>query len=317
MSSGTFLIAFSLASAQAGPVTIPLFSVDPAAIEAQSPSVPAASEEKTGDPSAADPQTAKPASPEAASEPPGPDDTIVVTAKPGSPAVDPLQGLNVKSYAVVQSVDKAVTGPMARTYKKSVPSPVRSGLRNVLANLEEPVVFLNYLLQLKPGKSAETLGRFAINSTIGAAGLFDVAKRRPFGLPHRTNGFGYTLGYYGVKPGPYMYLPLMGPTTVRDFGGRLLDLSLLPVAIGKPFSELAYVIPVTTIRLIDERAEADEGIQERTSGSSDPYSAVRADYLRRRQAEIDALHGQSRDERQPSSKSETPDEGAVFPPPAG
>jgi phospholipid-binding lipoprotein MlaA len=117
-----------------------------------------------------------------------------------------MRGLNTTSFKVTQSVDKAVTGPVARGYKKTIPSPVRSGLRNALRNLGEPVVAVNYLLQLKPAKSLETLGRLAINSTAGVAGLFDVAKKRPFNLPYRMNGFAYTLGYYGVKPGP-LYVP--------------------------------------------------------------------------------------------------------------
>ena len=104
-------------------------------------------------------------------------------------------------------------------------------------------------MQLKPRKSLETLGRFAINSTAGIAGLFDVSKNRPINLPRRVNGFAYTLGYYGVKPGPYMYLPLIGPTTVRDLVGRVGDISLLPVVVGGPFSDPAIVAPATVIRL--------------------------------------------------------------------
>ncbi|MGF7149010.1 phospholipid-binding lipoprotein MlaA [Sphingomonas zeicaulis] len=230
-------------------------------------------------------------------EPPQPaqpqDGTIVVTARSEAPPSDPLRGINAQSFAVVQSVDEAVTGPVARAYSRVVPSPVRSGLRNALGNLQEPIVALNYLLQLKPGKSAETLGRFAINSTIGVAGLFDVAKRQPFNLPRRNNGFGYTLGYYGVKPGPYLYLPLMGPTTVRDLVGRIGDLSVLPVAVGRPFDDPAFVLPTTTIRLVDERAQADGAIRRVREGAADPYAAVRENYLRTRQAEIDALHGRT------------------------
>ncbi len=109
--------------------------------------------------------------------------------------------------------------PVAKAYKKSLPKPVRSGIRNFLNNLGEPIVFLNYLLQLKPGKAFETLGRFAINSTIGIGGLVDVAKKEPFNLPHRRNGFANTLGYYGVDSGSYLYLPIIGATTVRDLVG--------------------------------------------------------------------------------------------------
>lgn len=299
MSISAFTIALQLVVAQSNPGSGPPVAPTPPAVEHQNVPARTAPAPEMADQPGADLQAANPANPESAIEPPAPVDTIVVTARQSPPPGDPLQALNAKSFSVVQSVDEAVTGPVARTYKKSVPSPVRSGLRNFLGNLEEPVVFLNYLLQLKPGKSAETLGRFAINSTIGGAGLLDVAKRRPFKLPHRRNGFGYTLGYYGVKPGPYMYLPLIGPTTVRDLGGRLIDLSVLPMAVGKPFSELAFVVPTTTVRLIDERAEADDEIRTVRDGDADPYSAVRAHYLRERQAEIDALRGKHPQDRAP------------------
>lgn len=216
---------------------------------------------------------------------------IVVTAKPAPPPGDPLEQVNVKSFEAVQAVDKAVVGPVALAYKDAVPSPVRSGLRNVLSNLREPVVFLNFLLQLKPGKAAETLGRFAINSTIGAAGLFDIAEKRPFNLPRRPNGFADTLGYYGVKPGPYFYLPLVGPTTLRDMVGDGLDTLVLPLSIGKPFSEPAYVTSTYAIRSLDERAEFDEQLHRLRDGTADPYAATREYYLQMRQAEIDELRG--------------------------
>ena len=282
MSMSALMMALPLVSAQADVDSVPQWRPEPPVIGQRSDPPPTGATEAPGE---------MPMGPGSPIEPAEPDDAIVVTASPDAVAADPLRVLNAQSFSVVQAVDEAVTGPVALTYERAVPSPVRSGFRNFLRNIQEPIVFLNYLLQLKPGKSAETLGRFAINSTIGGAGLFDVAKRTPFNLPHRANGFSYTLGYYGVKPGPYMYLPLMGPTTVRDLAGRLVDLSVLPVAVGQPFSEPAFVIPTTVIRLIDERAEADGEMRELLHGATDPYSAVREDYLHTRQAEIDALRG--------------------------
>ncbi|MDI1295677.1 MAG: VacJ family lipoprotein, partial [bacterium] len=150
-------------------------------------------------------------------EPVQPD--IVVTASSGKGVSDPLAGVNAASFDAAQAVDAAIVGPVALAYKTKVPEPVRNGLRNFLYNLREPSIFVNYLLQLKPGKAAETVGRFAVNSTIGVAGLFDFAKRRPFHLPRRPNGFADTFGYYGIRTGPYLFLPLFGPTTVRDLIG--------------------------------------------------------------------------------------------------
>lgn len=246
------------------------------------------------------------ATPVAPSEPPAlptpasTADEIVVTAQPKAPPGDPLQQVNIKSFEAIDTVDKAVVGPVARAYKDSVPNPIRSGLRNFLGNLAEPVASLNFLLQLKPGKAAETLGRFTINSTIGVAGLLDVAKKRPFKLPRRPNGFANTMGYYGVKPGPYFYLPLVGPTTLRDLTGNWIDNLVLPVAVGKPFNEPAYVVSTYVVGSIDERAEFDEQRKKLRAGPTSPYAATREYYLQTRQAEIDALHGRHDDAAKPA-----------------
>lgn len=171
-----------------------------------------------------------------------------------------------------------------------MPRPIRKGLRNFLHNLGEPIVFLNFMLQLKPDKAAETLGRFAINTTLGIGGVVDVAKRKPFNLPHRRNGFANTLGYYGVKPGPYFFLPLIGSTTLRDFIGNRLDLLVLPLAIGRQLQRPEFVIPVAVLTELDHRIEFDDELRA-IRATKDPYVAQRIYYLRKRQAEIDALHG--------------------------
>jgi len=226
---------------------------------------------------------------------------------------DPLEQINAKTYAITQDVDKAVVAPVARSYSKTIPAPVRSGLRNFFNNLAEPVVFLNYLLQIKPGKAAETLGRFAINTTVGAAGLFDMAKRRPFKLPLRRNGFANSLGYYGVKPGPFLYLPLVGPTTVRDLIGLWVDKLVLPVAVRKPFNQAYYTIPATIIGSIDYRVEYDAQLRKQQD-DPDPYAAARRDYLQSRQAEIDALHGKKEAMQTPAPDAATPGQGPLVRP---
>ena len=95
-------------------------------------------------------------------------------------------------------MDDAVIAPVARAYKRGLSDDVRDGIRNAINNIDEPIVFVNFLLQLKIGKAFETAGRFAINSTVGVAGIMDVAKKKPFNLPRRSNGLADTLGYYGV-----------------------------------------------------------------------------------------------------------------------
>jgi phospholipid-binding lipoprotein MlaA len=247
-------------------------------------------------PKAAEP---KPAEAEAPDQPPS-SEGLSGTALPGADAEeeivvlgrtrrgDPLEPLNAQSFAATQAVDEAVMGPVARAYKNSVPRPIRDGLRNFLANLREPVVAANYLLQLKPGKTIETLGRFALNSTAGAAGLVDVAKRRPFNLPRRRNGFANTLGYYGVKPGPFFFMPLIGPTTLRDLVGNGIDQFASPLGMIKPFNRPAFTIPVAGLSALDFRAEFDEQLTT-LRATADPYASVRKHYLTGREAEIDAL----------------------------
>lgn len=219
---------------------------------------------------------------------------IVVTANQGPPKGDPIAVVNEVSFGAVQSVDKAIIAPIAYGYRDGLPAPIRDGMHNVLNNLDEPVVFLNFLLQLKIGKAAETVGRFAINSTIGVAGLFDFAKKHPINLPRRPNGLADTLGYYGVGPGPYLFLPVFGSTTVRDLLGRVVDLSLLPATVGKPFTNPIVSGTKGVLSSIDDRVENDV-ILTRIQESGNPYAAMREYYLMKRQAEIDVLKGKRPD----------------------
>ncbi len=240
--------------------------------------------------------------------------TIIVTARPRAPKIDPLQELNVDSFEVIQGVDEAIVGPVALHYKETIPEPVRDGLRNFISNLGEPVVFLNYLLQLKPGKAVETLGRFALNTTVGIGGLIDVAKRPPFNLPNRSNGFANTLGYYGVKPGPFLFLPLVGPTTLRDVFGGGLDLLVLPFSVGKPFNQLTYTLPGSIISSLDSRAEYDQQLVKLREESGDFYTATRAFYLQKRQNEINELRGIMPQETEPNPIIITPEDSTISPP---
>ncbi len=242
-------------------------------------------------PQAPDQQTAQPAA-ATAPAPAGPaEGEILVTGRAGPPPDDPLSAVNETSFKAVQAVDSALVGPASKVYEKGLPRPVRKGIRGVLRNLTEPVVFVNYLLQLKPGKAAETLGRFALNSTVGIGGIIDVAAKKPFNLPYRVNGFGYTMGYYGIGTGPYLYLPLIGPTTLRDVTGRILDLSLVPTAVGKPFNTPYYSVTNGVLKSLDDRVEFDQMLRRLREECVNPYDAEREWYLATRAAEIEALHG--------------------------
>ncbi|MBC2666472.1 VacJ family lipoprotein [Novosphingobium flavum] len=227
-----------------------------------------------------------PASDPAAAPPPVDDQVdIVVTARAKSPT-DPFARINVESFKAIQAVDQAVVGPVAMGYKKTVPKPVRDGLRNFLRNLEEPVSFVNYVLQLKPGRAAKSLGRFTLNTTVGVAGLIDVAKRKPFNLPYKPNGFGNTLACYGVGNGPYFFLPLVGPITLRDLVGLTLDKGFIPAVAGKPFNKSYYAIPTGIIDSLNDRIEIDGQLNRLREESPDPYVAMRELYMKQRLAEI-------------------------------
>ncbi|WP_454883400.1 MlaA family lipoprotein [Sphingomonas oryzagri] len=213
---------------------------------------------------------------------------IVVSAPPRPTRADPMERINIKTFSTMQDIDRGVVLPVADGYRKALPTPVRDGLHNFLGNLDEPIIFLNFVAQHKIGKAGETFGRFAINSTLGVAGLFDRARKHPFNLPHRPNGFADTMGFYGIGPGPFMFLPIVGPTTLRDLGGGFVDRLVLPLGIGAPFNQLAFTLPAGIAKGLDHRVRFDGELQIQRQ-SDQPYVSARDYYLARRQAEIDHL----------------------------
>lgn len=221
---------------------------------------------------------------------------IVVEGEIGPPKSDPLESVNEDSYRITQAVDKAVLEPVAYAYRDGLPEPIRDGLGNVVRNLGEPSNALNFLLQGKVGKAFGTLGRLAINTTLGVGGLFDVARKPRIGLPYRRNGFANTMGYYGVGPGAYLYLPITGATTVRDLIGNTLDQALLPFAVGKPFNKPAYAATYFVVNGLDQRLAFDEEIAQ-IEASDDPYLMRRQTYLAQRRRDIAALKGEPMSER--------------------
>ena len=216
-----------------------------------------------------------------------PAETVVI----GRRRNDPLRAVNAVSFQLTQRVDEMVVAPVAHAYERVTPRPVRTGIRNFLRNLREPIAFANFLLQLKIGKAAETVGRFAINSTVGILGVVDVARRCPFNLPYRPNGFSDTLGVYGVKEGPYLFLPLIGPTTLRDIAGGAIDGIASPLAIGGPFRNRGYIVASNAFRVLNQRVEMDDELKE-VRESDDPYAERRNRYLQRREDRIARLKGE-------------------------
>ena len=223
-------------------------------------------------------------------EPPLDENVIVVEGTYGPPESDPMERINEESYRITQQLDEVFVEPVAYAYRDGLPTPLRDGLGNVVRNLGEPNNALNFLLQGKFGKTFETLGRLMINSTLGLGGLIDIAEKPGIGLPHRRNGFGNTLGFYGVGPGPYLYLPVTGATSARDIVGSGLDQLLLPVAVGAPFNKPEFGVPYFVVNSLDSRLEVDEEL-ERIGETINPYAARRDTYLYRREREIAELKG--------------------------
>lgn len=240
-----------------------------------------------------------------------PPPTVRVVAPHTHAPGDPYERFNRGMFRRHQSFDRHILRPAALAYKHVVPAFLRGAFRHIISNLGEPVVFVNYLLQGKPGKAAETLGRFTINSTLGLAGAVDVAKLPGVKLPHRPNGLGDTLGFYGVKPGPYLFLPFIGPTDLRDLFGGQADGFLLPVAVGHPFDQAKFDVPRALVSGLDQRAEADADLHALLDDAVDPYATLRSVYLQDRAGEIAQLKGR------PAASTTAPELGEPLADPGG
>jgi phospholipid-binding lipoprotein MlaA len=219
-------------------------------------------------------------------------DPVKVRARHSRTPGDPIEGVNRSLFSVHQFLDRIFFRPVAMAYKAIVPKVVRTGIRHVISNLTEPVVFLNDVLQLKPKRAVRTFGRFAINTTLGVGGIIDVAKGEK--LPHRDNGLGNTLGRYGVGPGPYLFIPLVGPTDLRDLIGGQVDGGILPLAVGDPFNRTAFILPYVALGGLDQRVEADNDLKVLLGGAADPYATLRSVYLQSRAADVSEVrHGKT------------------------
>ncbi len=198
---------------------------------------------------------------------------------------DPWERLNRRGFAINQSLDRILIRPLSIVARGLTPGPIGVALHNFLANLHEPVVFLNDLLQIRPRQAAASLARLVINSTVGLAGIIDVATH--VGVPPHPNGFGDTLGRYGVGPGPYVFLPFLGPSDVRDLLGSGVDVVSTPLFyIYYPY-KTDVGVTLAAIGGLDTRAEADEDLKTLLDNAADPYATLRSTYLQMRQGEID------------------------------
>ncbi|WP_158912536.1 VacJ family lipoprotein [Caulobacter sp. S45] len=206
------------------------------------------------------------------------------TALDEASAPDRFEKVNRVVFYANGALDFIVIRPAAMTYKRVTPRPIRTGLRNAFSNMGEPTVAINDVLQGHGKKAVRTVGRFAMNSTVGVAGLFDVAQGA--GLKHHDNDFGITLAHHGVRSGPYLFLPVLGPATVRDAAGFAITIGI------DPFTYLRFPqsTPVIVSRIVetalDERATEDPEIKAIMAQATDVYASIRSLYLQNREAQI-------------------------------
>lgn len=189
---------------------------------------------------------------------------------------DPWEPLNRGIYRFNDFGDRVLVKPVAKGYKKVVPSFMRRGISNFSDNLSTPRSALNNFLQGKPKRGLDDIARFLFNSTIGIGGLFDIASAG--GLEEYDEDFGQTFAVWGIPKGPYLVLPFMGPSTLRDAAGRPLDLLADPLY---HYDNSSVRDPLYVLRIIDlrHRLLAAEGLIE---DSQDPYITLRESYLQNR-----------------------------------
>ncbi len=194
---------------------------------------------------------------------------------------DPWEGMNRQIYRFNEQVDAAITKPLAQAYVDVLPSFVRTGVHNFMGNLADVWTFVNAGLQLKGQASVETFMRVAINSTLGLYGVLDIASEA--GLEKRKEDFGQTLGHWGVKPGPYLVLPLLGPSTLRDTAALPADWQASPSQYVEGSNTRTGL---TVLRLTDTRAGLLRAGDALTQAALDPYSFVRDAWLQKREHDV-------------------------------
>lgn len=199
----------------------------------------------------------------------------------GNNPADPLERVNRHVYDFNDRFDRAVAQPVARGYTAVVPRPARDCVANVFANVGEVTNIVNATLQVRFGETLRDSARLLVNSTLGLLGCFDVA--RGMGIERSRQDFGLTLGRWGVNAGPYLVLPFLGPSSLRDAVGEVPDHYTDPVRLIKPDGDY-YLVYAT--RFVDRRSQFLSTSGLINDAALDPYQFVRDGYLQRRQARV-------------------------------
>lgn len=204
--------------------------------------------------------------------------TGCATAPGRTASTDPWQGFNRGIYKVNDSLDKAAIKPIAKTYRYITPQFMRTGISNFFSNLGTPWTMVNQLLQAKPKLMAQDTCRFVINTVVGLGGFIDVADK--INLERHDEDFGQTLSIWGVPSGPYLVLPLLGPSTLRDTVGRVPDYLSRPTRnVELPWEADTTL---TSLEIIQKR-ESLLHLDDTLSKAYDPYGLVRDSWLQRRE----------------------------------
>lgn len=186
---------------------------------------------------------------------------------------DPWESFNRGVFRFNETADRYVAKPVAKTYQAITPVFIDDAITRVFNNLAAPITIVNQLLQGKAHDAAGQTARFMFNSTVGVAGIFDIAQHMD--LPRQKEDFGQTLAVWGAHSGPYLMLPLLGPSTIRDAGGRVVDMSTNP----RSYAEKTARLVMTALDVTDTRADllvAEKAIE------GDRYAFIRDYYLQQR-----------------------------------
>ncbi|MEQ8434161.1 MAG: VacJ family lipoprotein [Oceanicaulis sp.] len=199
-------------------------------------------------------------------------------------ANDPFEPVNRTIFQVNSSLDEAVIEPASNAYTAVTPAFARTGVRNVFHNLNRPVVFANTVLQGKMRSAGHVLTSFAFDTVFGLGGLFAVAEAN--GVPQPSEDFGQTLAVWGVPEGPYLMLPILGPSNVRDGTGRFIDRYPHPLNWNEEFSSSGEAWALRGLNGLDQRARAQNAMDTLDRTAIDPYAQLRSAWRQTREREI-------------------------------
>ena len=206
---------------------------------------------------------------------------------------DPFEPANRIGYAISNGADTYILAPVARAYRYAVPGVIRRPVHNVLQNMTTPVLFINDVLQTKPRRAGDTFMRFVINTTAGVGGLFDVASG--WGYPVHDNDFGLTLALWGVPEGPFLFLPLLGPSNPRDATGYGVDILFDPLTYVPSGHGLRTLDDVRIgVGIVDAREHVLNEVDSIKKTALDPYATFRSLYRQNRESAVQDLTAEDR-----------------------